>query len=364
MADRPSTAPGTGRGATLITLVLLGLAASLVLVTSALGRSQPARTSSVVAQEKLFVAYADGTCGNSWRTTVRAEIEHEVSKHPEIGKFVYKCAQGKLNQGIANVQSLTSQGVDILIVFSDWGKSLLPALRAAHNKGVIVVPWNAPVGGEAGKDYTAFVGFNISDQAKLFAQYIIRKLKGRGNVVGVGGPAGNDYDNAHIDVMKREFKKAPGIKFLEHAWADWAPGPSAKAMATLLSKYDTIDAVWTPEATTVKPELDQFITAGRPAPIFASLDVNGMMGDYLRLKPKNPTLEWGFVSALTWGVRNALLVGLQAKAGKSIDENLLTLKNYISDCATACKKLYRKDLPADYIPTTKVPPALMKKYLK
>jgi hypothetical protein len=88
-----------------------------------------------------------------------------------------------------------------------------------------------------------------------------------------------------------------------------------------------------------------------------------MMGDFLRLKPKNPTLQWGFVSALTWGVRNALLVGLQAEAGKPINKSLLNLKNYISDCTTACKKLYKKNLPADYIPTTKVPPAKMKKYL-
>jgi ribose transport system substrate-binding protein len=338
--------------------VLIGVLVSLGLAATALGSSQ-------ASPEKLFIAYEDGTCGNSWRTTVRAEFETEAAKHPEIGKVVYKCAQNKLNQAIADIQSLSSQDVDILVIFSDWGKSLLPAIRTAYKKGVVVVPWNSPVGGTAGKDYTAYVGFSIADQAKLFANYIIAKLDGKGNVVGVGGPAGNDYDNDHLDVMKKIWKqKAPGIKFLEHAWADWAPGPSSKAMATLLSKYDKIDAVWTPEATTVKPELDQFIVAKRPLPVFTSLDVNGMMGDFLKLKPKNPTLEWGFASALTWGVRNAIKVGLQAKAGKPIDKKLLLLKNYMSDCAKVCKKLYQKSLPDDYIPTTQVPPAIMKKYLK
>jgi len=340
----------------------LGLAIALIVAATAMAGAESAKST---AQGDLFVAYSDGTCGNSWRTTVRAEFEHEAKKHKEIGRVVYKCAQGKLNQQIADIQSLTSQGVDILILFADPGKSLLPAVRSATRRGVTVVPWNAPVGGKAGEDYAAFVGFSIPDQARLFAKYIAQKLKGRGNVVGVGGPAGNDYDPAHTNVMKAYWKKnAPGIKFLEHAWADWAPGPSAKATATLLSKYPDIDAVWTPEATTVKPELDQFILAKRPAPVFTSLDVNGMMRDYLRLKPKHPTLQWGFVSALTWGVRNALKVGLQAEAGRPIDRKLLTLKNYISDCAAACRKLYRKDMPDAYIPTTQVPPAIMKKYLR
>lgn len=349
------------RGA--VAAMVAALFAAFMLATVATGA--PSRSAAPSAESGLFVAYADGTCGNSWRTTVRAEIEDEVSKHPEISKFVYRCAQGKLNQGIANIQSLVSQNVDILIVFSDWGKSLLPTLRAAEAKGVTVVPWNAPVGGTAGKDYAAYVGFSVPEQAHLFADFLIKKMKGKGTVVGVGGPPGNDYDKAHVDIMKADFKKkAPGMKFVEMAPADWAPGPAAKAASTLLSKYPEIGGVFAPEATTVKPVLDQFLAAKRPAPVFVSLDVNGMMGDYLKLKPKNPTLQWGFVSALTWGVRNALQAGLQAHAGKPINKNLLLLKNYMSDCATACPKLYQKSLPADYIPTTKVPPAKMKKYLK
>lgn len=343
-------------------VLTIGLLLGLIVAATAVAGAQSPKSS---AQADLFVAYSDGTCGNSWRTTVRAEFEHEAKKQKAISKVVYKCAQGKLNQQIADIQSLTSQGVDILVVFADPGKSLLPAIRSATQRGVTVVPWNAPVGGKAGKDYAAYVGFSIPDQALLFAKFIAQKLKGSGNVVGVGGPAGNQYDPAHTNIMKAYWKKnAPRIKFLEHAWADWAPGPSAKAMATLLSKYPDIDAVWTPEATTVKPELDQFLLANRAAPVFASLDVNGMMRDYLKLKPKNPTLQWGFVSALTWGVRNALKVGLQSEAGRPIDKKLLNLQNYMSDCAKVCKKLYRKDMPDSYIPTTQVPPAIMKKYLK
>ena len=98
-------------------LMMLVLSVFLVAVTSGTAAtSSPSKTQA----EDLFVAYVDGSCGNSWRTHVRAEIEDEASKHPEIKKFVYKCAQGKLNQGISAIQALTAQGADIIVVISFW----------------------------------------------------------------------------------------------------------------------------------------------------------------------------------------------------------------------------------------------------
>jgi ribose transport system substrate-binding protein len=318
------------------------------------------------AGKKLFVAYADGSCGNAWRTTVRAEMEDEVTKHPEIGKFKYTCAHGELSQGIQNIQTLTSQGVDILIVFSEWGEALLPHIRAAQKKGVTVIPWNIGVGGVPGKDYTAFVSQDLEAQGKIYADFFIEKLGGKGNIVGLGGPPGNILDTPQIDSMKARFKeKAPGMKFLEFAPADWAPATTAKAMATLLTKYPKIDGVWDAESTTVKPMIDQFIAAGRPLATFASFDVNGMMRDFLKLKPTHPTLEWGYISATTWGVRNALQAGLEARlTGKPLANPVITLPNKMSDCAKVCKQLYDPNLPDSYIPTTKVPPEKMATYFK
>jgi hypothetical protein len=127
-------------------------------------------------------------------------------------------------------------------------------------------------------------------------------------------------------------------------------------MSTLLSKYDDIDGVWTMEATTVKPEIDSFIAAGRPLPTFVSLDVNGLMGDFIELKSEYPTLEWGFMTALTWGVRNAVQIAAAAHNGESWDPALETLQYVMYDCSEDCASLYRDDMPDSYIPTSQVPP--------
>lgn len=327
--------------------------------------SVPAESSDAepsAAGEAVFVGYVDGTCGNSWRVHVRAELEDEIAKHPEIDQFEYVCAQGELDSGIASVQSLTSQGVDILIVFSDWGEPLLPALRAAHEAGVTVVPWNSPVGGTAGEDYTAFVGLDLESAGQAIADYFIEKLDGEGQIVGIGGPAGNSYDEGWLNDILPELEGS-GVEFLEQAPADWSPATASSVMATLLTKYEKIDGVWSMEATTIKPEVDQFIAAGADLPVFVSLDVNGMMGDFLELKPEHPTLEWGFLTSLTWGVRNALEIGMAAHNGEEWDPALETLQYFMTDCSEECENLYRSDMPDDYVPTSEVDPETLKELL-
>lgn len=345
----------------LVTALTISAAAS-----GGAGASRAPASSASATQGNIFVAYVDGSCANSWRVTVRAELEAEVKKHPEVGKFVYKCAEGNLAKGISIVQSLTAQRVDILLTFADWGQSFRPALRRAYKQGVAVVPWGVPVGGKAGQDYTAFVSSVTAPVfAKFAGNYFIKKLRGKGNVLLMSGVKGNDFDNAYNRVIASLFRKsAPGVKVLEVGWADWNPAKAAQVMSTMLAKYgDKTNAVSSVEATTVKPIIDQFLAAGVNLPVVVSFDVNGMMRDFLKLKPKHPTLEWGFLSAVTFGVRNTLKIGLAAHAGKKWDPSLTASKTYITDCATACKRLYDRTMPDSWIPSSKVPKAVLRPLL-
>jgi ribose transport system substrate-binding protein len=329
---------------------MLTIAAAAVAggLASASGTTEP-------GGDGLSVAYLDGSCGNSWRVHVRAEFDDEIANYPEVTNSEYVCAQGDLNTAISAIQGLTAQGVDALIVFSDWGEALLPALREAYEAGVVVVPWNAPVGGEAGTDYTAQVGLDFAHGGELIADYFIEKLGGEGTLVGVGGPAGNDYDAGWLDQILPVLESESDIEFLELAPADWSPATSAQVMAQLIAKYPEIDGVWSMEATTVQPEIEAFLAAGVPPPVFVSLDVNGLMGEFPTLKEDNPSLEWGFLTALTWGVRNAVQIAMAELAGDEWDPALETLQYEMYDCVEDCDGLYRDDMPDSYIPTSRVP---------
>jgi ribose transport system substrate-binding protein len=327
---------------------------------------------SASAAGGLSVAYVDGSCGNSWRTIVQAEAAAEVKLHPEIGRYTYQCAQGNLSQYISAFQALTAQKYDIIVTLDDFGKSGLPALRAAYKAGVVVVPWQDATGGAPGTDYSAEVDDDTPAMMKLAAIYFAQKIPGKGVIVGIGGKAGNQQDAEFEKYLVPDLKDAAGdrLTFIppreSGAWGDWNPAKSAQAMATALQKYPQIDGVISIEATTIPPELQQFIQAGRKPPVFVSLDVNGMMGAFLKNKPQYPSLEYGFMSARTWGVRNAIKVGLaiKAKQPESSYKDLEIISQKISDCTDVCQQLYRSDLPDSYVPTSQVPPDELKKVLK
>ena len=327
---------------------------------------------SAEAAEGISVAYVDGSCGNSWRTIVQAEAGAEAKLHPEIVKYTYQCAQGNLGQYIAAMQALTAQKYNIIVTLDDFGKSGLPALRKAFETGVVVVPWQDPTGGVPGKDYSAEVLDDTPQMMSLAAKYFAEKIKGKGVIVGIGGVAGNEQDAEFQRHLVPELKAVAGdrLTFIapsdSGAWGDWNPAKSAQAMATALQKYPQIDGVLSIEATTIPPELQQFIQAGRKPPVFVSLDVNGMMKDFLKYKAQYPSLEYGFMSARTWGVRNAIKVGLAilAKQPESSYKDLESISQTIRDAATDAKDLYRSDLPDSYVPTSKVPADELKALLK
>jgi ribose transport system substrate-binding protein len=315
--------------------------------------------------KKAKVAYVDGSCTNSWRIQVRAEFEAAAKANPNISSAKYICAQGDLNQAISGIQTAAAQGYSPIVVFSDFGNALLPAIRAAHKKGAVVVPWLVDVGGTPGKDYTAFVHDDLTVLGTATADFLAKKMDKKGNLIAVEGPAGNAYDkDLNAAIAKRLMEVAPNIKWLDTAYADWDPAKSAQAASALLSKHKSVQGLITDEGSTVPGIISRWQATGRPLPVMYSNDLNSNMKLYMRLKPKNPTLAYGFRSGRTYGSAVALAAAMKAFEGKTLTEQDTLVQSPSYDCDTVCAKFYKPSMPGSYIPTSKVPADQLKPLLK
>jgi ribose transport system substrate-binding protein len=316
-------------------------------------------------QKKAKAAYIDGSCTNSWRVQVRAEFEYAASQDPQIESAQYTCAQGDLNQAISAIQSSVAQGYSPIVVFSDFGDALLPAIRDAHSKGAVVVPWLVDIGGTPGTDYSAFVGDDLTALGIATADWLNEALGGKGNWVGIEGPAGNAYDIGLDAAIKAHLAEvAPDIKWLETVYADWDPAKSAQAASALLSKYDNIDAVVADEGSTLPGIITRWQAAGRPLPAIYSNDLNSNMELYNSLKPANPTLQYGYRGARTFGSAQALQTAMKIFNGETPTPGDLLVQNVSFDCAKDCATMYKSDMPGSYIPTSKVPAEILKPLLE
>ncbi|MBY4209071.1 ABC transporter substrate-binding protein [Rhodococcus fascians] len=254
------------------------------------------------------IGFADGSGGNSWKRTNFAELQDELAKCSSVTDFITTDAQGDTQKAIADIKSLGAQGVDGMLVFPDSGKAVLPALRYEYKAGVAVVPYRISPGGSEGSEYTTFVAADFGAIGRLYAEWLVKSLpNGEGNVLFLGGPPANSQDLAEYEGMQEVLADHPGIKFIgdqPFTVTNWTPAETQQATSTMLSRFPQIDAVMTDFAAT--SIMTAFQQAGRPLPLIASADSNGLSCQYEQLKDANPGFELFTVTSQTYMVRLAV----------------------------------------------------------
>ncbi|GGL16435.1 substrate-binding domain-containing protein [Nocardia jinanensis] len=270
--------------------------------------------SRLCGTDTVRVALADGVGDNAFRKTARAEFEDEARQCPNIELLPYADGQGNPQKAIGDIKALVAQGVDALVVFPDAGPALIPTLREAFEAGVSVVPYTASPGGEAGVDYTAFVGHNTVNDGRAWARWTCETLgPGGGNAVFLGGTPGNAQSLTEIAGIEAELAENPGcaaVTLLNDPGAPidtgWNPAQTQKVVAGLITKYPKIDAVITDSGDASLGGIRAFLQAGRPLPIWTANDVNGFACAFQDNHPKQPGFQVVTVSSRTWMVRLAL----------------------------------------------------------
>ncbi|MFJ4156290.1 substrate-binding domain-containing protein [Pseudomonas sp. NPDC089752] len=260
-------------------LPLSGIAAALLLAAV-----QPAMANDVAVMgagaditpmcgtKPMTVALTDGHGGDTWRKIVLAEVKDELSKCANVKRFIYANANGNQQKSNSDINSLVSQGVNVMVSFTDFGDAMLPALRSATKAGVTVVPYFSKIAGTPGRDYTALVYQDQERVGGMWADWIGSTLK-TGNVLLLGGVPGASSSMRFMDGFRAGVKKYPGLKLLDENYivTNWTPVDAQKAVAGLIAKYPKIDAIASDYGATTLAAVKAFQQAGLPVPAQATL---------------------------------------------------------------------------------------------
>ena len=135
---------------------------------------------------------------------------------------------------------MISSGVNLILLNAADSKGIAPAVKRAKGAGAVVIA--VDVGAEGGVDAT--VTSNNRQAGQQAAQYIVDKLKGKGQIVIVNGPpvtAVQDRVAGAMDV----FSKNPDIKILSQDQnAQGSRDGGLRVMTDLLTAYPKLDAVF------------------------------------------------------------------------------------------------------------------------
>ncbi len=314
-------------GAALL-LMCVGSSSAFAAETMRMGVGADIKT--MCGTKPTVVALADGYGGNTWRKTVLAEIQDEASKCPNITKVLYADAAGDPAKANSDINSLVAQGVNVLIIYPDFGEATLPAIRAAHDAGVVVIPYNPTLPGTPGVDYDANVYQDQDFNTQTWADWIGKNIK-KGTVLYFSGIAGNTFSTDIMSKLKTKLAAYPDIKLLEDQFivTNWSTADAQKAAAGVIAKYGTIDVFVTDFGPVSLGIIHAFQQAGLKVPANANLASNNELNClWLAAKAKNEAWPYLTVEGTTTIVRNALRRGMAIYQGTT-DPEPLGLTTYV-----------------------------------
>ncbi|MEX0426450.1 substrate-binding domain-containing protein [Nocardioides sp. DS6] len=271
----------------------------------------------------IKVGYADGNDNNTWRKATIALFRAEAAKCPNITQVVVTDAQNNSQKAISDINSMVAQGVDVIVTFADAGQALLPTIQKATAAGVAVVPIVSGIGGTPGKDYVDFVSEDVNTYGKNLADWTIKTMHDKGNLVMLGGVAGSAYSQAVYDGVKQAVAQHPGVKLLNtdgYIATDWDVSKTQQVMAGLITKYGKIDGIVSDFGGGSVGGIRAFIAANKPLPVWSANDSNEFACLWYQYHKRYPTYQIATESSRNWVVLAALHKGLAAYNGIENDE--------------------------------------------
>lgn len=134
--------------------------------------------SIVAANPQKTIAFAQDTMANDFRKAQVYEVREALAHNPDI-RFRATDAKGKTALLISHINQLIDAKTDIIIVGTNDEKAVVPVVAKAYQKGIAVIVLDR---GIQGREYTTFINSDNIKIGSLGAQYIAKRLNGKGKV--------------------------------------------------------------------------------------------------------------------------------------------------------------------------------------
>ncbi|MGH7102624.1 MAG: substrate-binding domain-containing protein, partial [Acetobacteraceae bacterium] len=175
-----------------------------------------------------------------------------------------------VSQESQQITGLIGERVDAILVDAASPTGLNGILTQAAERGILVVSYDnvvtAPKAIKVNTDQFAF--------GKQLAEFLAKKLGGKGNVIMVTGVAGTFVDEERNKGADSVWKANPGIKVVNRFTGMWDSSTAERNTAAVLPSLPKIDGIWCQGGT--DGVLKAFIAAKRtPLPPTAGEAENG-----------------------------------------------------------------------------------------
>lgn len=237
-------------------------------LAAACGSSNSASGSS----KKHKIVLSNSYIGNQWRIEMenlyKAALLQEPYKSQVQGSVFNAGNTVSTQQG--QISNMIAEHPDAILIDAASPTGLNGILEQAAGQGILVIAFDNTV--------TAKKALNVNTDQYQFgfqlADFLAKKLNGKGNVIMVTGVPGTLVDNQRNAGADAVWKKHPGINVVNRYTGMWDSSVGERNTASVLPTLPKIDGIWCQGGT--DGVLKAFLQAGRtPLPPTAGEAENG-----------------------------------------------------------------------------------------
>jgi len=199
----------------------------------------------VAAADKKFDVYLSMSyIGNDWQ----AEAANMVKAMAAHKNFVNKVnlqvqvAGPNAQRQIQQINAMVEAGAQAIVVYPISPTALNGVVKNACAKGVTIIAYDSVI--------TEPCAYNVSidqeEAGRVTAEWLVKKLNGKGNIVVITGVPGTSVDTLRTKAAKEVFAKNPGIKIVAEAVGMWSQAVARTELSKILAthNWDQIDGLW------------------------------------------------------------------------------------------------------------------------
>jgi ribose transport system substrate-binding protein len=179
--------------------------------------------------------------GNGWREEMICSVKAQALASGQVSEVLVHNVNGDASAQIQGIRNLISSGANAIIINPADRSALDPVIKEADRRGIVVVAVDQAV--DAPEAYVV-----TNDQVaygKLGAEYLVKALGGKGNIVEMRGISGVPADDDRHQGFKEVIDQNPGMKVVKETFTDWSFGPAGKQANDILNSNLKVDGIWT-----------------------------------------------------------------------------------------------------------------------
>ncbi len=189
--------------------------------------------------KKITIGITVQDMSNEFITMLKEAMELQFKKYPNV-EYIINDAEAKPDKQVSQMDNFVSQKVDAIICNPADANAMIPAIENAVKAGIPVITLSSDISKNVGQFWS---GSENESAGEIEAEYIAKKLNGKGNIAILRGPIGHFAEIGRFAGYKKVFDKYPDIKIVFDQTGNWQREQAMSIMENWLQSGKQIDAV-------------------------------------------------------------------------------------------------------------------------